>query len=133
MPELSLKLGRVSASVPAARRSAVTLITDGPAAGRANAQTRHIHSDIQRPALTVIGVDQETAAALSEMVELADTFPGQFKPEFELGYSAGVAEGADRWYVRFEGDIRENEFTVTGRTAAEALRMAMREAQGRIP
>jgi len=29
---------------------------------------------------------------------------------------------AKRWYVRFEGDIRDNEFTVLGHTAADALR-----------
>lgn len=46
------------------------------------------------------------AAALRAMVDLADAFPGQFKPEFELGYWAGVAGDAERWYVRFEGDIR---------------------------
>ena len=78
-------------------------------------------------------MDEDTANALSEMVELAENFPGQFKPEFELGYWAGVTEGAERWYVRFEGDIRDNEFTVRGRTAAEVLRLAAREAQARIP
>ncbi|WP_432881117.1 hypothetical protein ACQPYH_36695 [Kribbella sp. CA-245084] len=78
-------------------------------------------------------MDDETAAALRELVEIADGIPGQFKPEFELGYWAGVAEGAERWYVRFEGDIRDNEFTVLGHSAAETLRLAAREAQARIP
>ena len=78
-------------------------------------------------------MDDETAAALREMVELADSFPGQFKPEFELGYWAGVSEDAERWYVRFEGDIRDNEFMVLGHSPAEALRLAAREAQNRIP
>jgi hypothetical protein len=78
-------------------------------------------------------VDEETATALREMVDLAENFPGQFKPEFELGYWAGVPEGAERWYVRFEGDIRDSEFTVLGHSAAEALRLAARDAQARIP
>jgi hypothetical protein len=65
------------------------------------------------------------------MVELSEGFPGQFKPEFELGYWAGVSEGSERWYVRFEGDIRDNEFTVLGHSAAEALRLAAREARDR--
>jgi hypothetical protein len=78
-------------------------------------------------------VDEETATALQELVDLAESFPGQFKPEFELGYWAGVAEGAERWYVRFEGDIRDNEFTVLAHTAAEALRLATHEARTRIP
>lgn len=78
-------------------------------------------------------VDDETATALRELVDLADNFPGQFKPEFELGYWAGVSEGAERWYVRFEGDIRDSEFTVLGHSAAETLRLAAREAHARIP
>lgn len=78
-------------------------------------------------------VDEDTASALQEMVDCAESFPGQFKPEFELGYWAGVKDGAERWYVRFEGDIVDNEFTVLGHTAAEALRLAIREAQARIP
>ena len=78
-------------------------------------------------------VDDETATALRELVDLADNLPGQFKPEFELGYWAGVSEGAERWYVRFEGDIRDSEFTVLDRSAAETLRLAAREAQARIP
>ena len=78
-------------------------------------------------------MEDETAAALRELVELADDFPGRFKPEFELGYWAGVSEGAERWYVRFEGDIRDSEFTVLGHSAAETLRLAAREVQARIP
>jgi hypothetical protein len=74
-------------------------------------------------------VHEDTATALRELVELADNFPGQFKPEFELGYWAGVAEGAQQWYVRFEGDIRDNEFTVLGHSAAEALLAAAHRAR----
>ena len=40
---------------------------------------------------------------------------------------------AKRWYVRFEGDIRDNEFTVLGHTAADALRSATREAHSAPP
>lgn len=80
---------------------------------------------------TVSLVDADTVSALREMVELADHLPGQFKPEFELGYWAGVAEDAERWYVRFEGDIRDSEFTVLGHSAAEALRKAAREVKDR--
>jgi hypothetical protein len=78
-------------------------------------------------------VDEETATALQEMVDLAENFPGQFKPEFELGYWAGVSAGAERWFVRFEGDIQGGEFTVLGHSAAEVLRLAAREAQARVP
>ncbi|MGH8893221.1 MAG: hypothetical protein ACRDWY_07935 [Actinomycetes bacterium] len=78
-------------------------------------------------------MDEDTMSALREMVEMADAFPGGFKPEFELGYWAGVVGNAERWYVRFEGDIRDNDFTVLGHTAAEALRRAMTEARERIP
>jgi hypothetical protein len=53
--------------------------------------------------------------------------------EFELGYWARVQDGAERWYVQFEGDISDNEFTVLGHTAADALRTAAREAQSRVP
>lgn len=67
------------------------------------------------------------------MVEVVDTFPGAFRAEFELGYWAGVAEDAQRWYVRFGGDIRDDEFTVLGHSAAEALRTAAHEAVARIP
>ena len=77
-------------------------------------------------------MDHDTATALREMVDLADHFPGQHKPEFELGYWAGVQDGAEQWYVRFEGDIRDNEFTVLGHTAADALRTAAREARSRV-
>lgn len=77
-------------------------------------------------------MEDDTAMALREMVDLADHFPGQFKPEFELGYWAGVQDGAERWYVRFEADIRDNEFTVLGHTAADALRTATREARSRV-
>lgn len=69
----------------------------------------------KRRCLSYLGArGQDTAAALRELVDLAESLPGQFKPEFELGYWAGVSEGAERWYVRFEGDIRDNEFTVLG-------------------
>lgn len=78
-------------------------------------------------------MDEDTAQALAELVELADGYPGQFKPEFELGYWAGVERGSERWYVRFEGDIRDDEFTVLGRSAAEALRLAISEARDRLP
>ena len=67
------------------------------------------------------------------MVNCADAFPGQFKRELELGYSAVVNDPAERWYVRLEGDIVDNEFTVLSRTAAEALRLTIREAQARTP
>lgn len=53
------------------------------------------------------------------------------KPEFELGYWAGVSTDAESWYVRFEGDIRGGEFTVLGHSAAEVLLNAAREAQAR--
>jgi hypothetical protein len=78
-------------------------------------------------------VDESTASALRELVELADNLPGQFKPEFELGYWAGVVDSAERWYVRFEGDIRDSEFTMLGHSAAEALRNAAREVRVRAP
>ena len=44
-------------------------------------------------------MDDDTAAALRDLVDLAETFPGAFKPEFELGYWAGVTDGAEPWYV----------------------------------
>lgn len=77
-------------------------------------------------------VDDVTATALREMVDLTDDFPDQFKPEFEPGYWARVQDGAERWYVQFEGDISDNEFTVLGHTAADAVRTAAREAQSRV-
>ena len=73
--------------------------------------------------------DDDTTA-LDELVALAENLPGQFRPEFELGYWAGVS-GAESWYVRFEGDIEDTEFTVLGFTAAEALQKAAAEAQRR--
>jgi hypothetical protein len=82
---------------------------------------------------TVTSVDEDTAAPLRDMVNLAENIPGQFRPEFALGYWAGVQVGAERWFVHFEGDIRESEFTVLGRSAAEALRIAAREVTARIP
>lgn len=75
-------------------------------------------------------MDQDTAAALADLVALAESLPGQFQPEFELGYWAGVTE-AEPWYVRFEGDIKGTEFMVLGLTAAEALRKAAGEARRR--
>ena len=75
-------------------------------------------------------MSDDDAAALRELVALADSLPGQFRPEFELGYWAGVS-GAEAWYVRFEGDIEDTEFTVLGFTAAEALRRAAVEASRR--
>lgn len=78
-------------------------------------------------------MDLETTAAPHEMAELAESFPGAFKPAFELGYWAGVSEGAERWYVRFEGDIRDTQFTVLGYTAAEALRKRRRRREGAVP
>ena len=70
-------------------------------------------------------MDDETAAALRDLVALADSLAGQFRPEFDLGYWSGV-EGAEPWYVRFEGDIKDTEFTVLGlhgsRGAAEGGR-----------
>ncbi len=75
-------------------------------------------------------MDGDDATALRELVAMADNLPGQFRPEFELGYWAGVTE-AEPWYVRFEGDIEDTEFTVLGFTAAEALRKAAAEAQRR--
>lgn len=75
-------------------------------------------------------VNEETAAALQHLVEVADALPGAFRPEFDLGYWSGVS-GAEPWYVRFEGDIEGTEFTVLGFTAAEALRKAAVEARSR--
>ena len=72
-------------------------------------------------------MDDETATALRHLVALADSLQGRFRPEFDLGYWSGV-EGAEPWYVRFEGDIEGTEFTVVGFTAAEALRKAAEEA-----
>lgn len=72
-------------------------------------------------------MNDETAAALRDLVALADSLPGEFRPEFDLGYWSGV-QGAEPWYVRFEGDIEDTEFTVLGFTAAEALRRAAEEA-----
>jgi hypothetical protein len=43
-------------------------------------QSWHVRSGYLDP------VDEETATALREMVDFAENFPGQFKPEFELGY-----------------------------------------------
>ena len=57
--------------------------------------------------------DDDTAAALRDVVALADALPGQFRPEFELGYCSGVT-GAESWYVRLEGDIEAAEFTMLG-------------------
>lgn len=73
-----------------------------------------------------------TSDALHELVILSDAYPGQFRPEFDLGYWSGVQSGSDRWYVRFEADIADNEFTVTGATAEAALRSAIAEAQSRV-
>jgi hypothetical protein len=73
-------------------------------------------------------MEDDTAAALRELVQLADTMPGQFRPEFDLGYRSGVSDDAESWYVRFEGDIEGTEFTVLGFTAAQALRKASEEA-----
>lgn len=77
-------------------------------------------------------VDEDAAQALQDLVDFADGFAGQFKPEFELGYWAGVEPGAECWYLRFEGDIRDNEFTVLGHSATEVLRLAFSEARDRI-
>lgn len=88
-----------------------------------------------RPAhllLYVHPMDSDTAAALQAMVDLVEELPGQFRPEFELGYWGGAADGGERWYVRFEGDIRDNEFAVLGHSAAEALRKAAHEALQRV-
>jgi hypothetical protein len=60
-------------------------------------------------------MDEDTAAALRDMVHLAKNIPGLFRPEFALGYWAGVQESAERWFVHFEGDIRDSEFTVCRR------------------
>ena len=49
-------------------------------------------------------MDDDTATALREMVDLAERFPGAFRPEFELGH-----------------------------TAADALRTAAHEARTRVP
>lgn len=68
-------------------------------------------------------MDDDTAAALRDLVALADALPGQFRSEFDLGYWSGVT-GAESWYVRFEGDVEGTEFTVLGFTAAKALRSA---------
>ena len=38
---------------------------------------------------------------------------------------------AERWYVRFEGDIEDTEFVVMGFTATEALQKAAAEAKRR--
>jgi hypothetical protein len=91
------------------------------------------HSTGSRRPTTLTVVDENTESALRQLVEIADNLPGQFKPEFELGYWAGVSDGAENWYVRFEGDIRDTEFTVLGHSAAEALRDAAREVLSRLP
>lgn len=83
--------------------------------------------------LSYVRFVDDTATALQEMVDLANHFPGQYAPEFELGYWAGVRDGAERWYVHFEGDIHGDEFTVLGHTAADALRAAVGEAKKRAP
>lgn len=76
--------------------------------------------------------------ALDQLVETANTLPGAFRPEFELGYWAGVDPAeADPWYVRFEGDIMgddgSEEFVLTGRTPTEVLARAHEEAWRRVP
>lgn len=76
-------------------------------------------------------MDDETAPALAELVTLANELPGAFRPEFELGYWSGVVDGAEPWYVHFEGDIEGTEFMVMGLTATEALRKAAAEAKRR--
>jgi len=48
-------------------------------------------------------MDSDVGAALEALVRLANRLPGQFRPEFELGYWSGVAEGKERWFVRFRG------------------------------
>jgi hypothetical protein len=75
--------------------------------------------------------------ALARLVATAATLPGQFRPEFELGHWSGVADGADAWYVSFEGDIDGDdggsEFTITGPTAQDVLVRAADEAWRRVP
>src|SRR5689334_24746139 len=43
----------------------------------------------------------ETAAALQEIVDLAENFPGQFMPEFELGYRARSEEHTSELQSQF--------------------------------
>jgi hypothetical protein len=75
--------------------------------------------------------------ALAHLVQVASELPGAFRPEFELGHWSGVDEGADSWYVRFEGDILgddgESQFLVTGRSAQDVLLRAAEEALRRVP
>jgi hypothetical protein len=74
--------------------------------------------------------------ALAALVDTADTLPGAFRPEFSLTYWSGVADGADAWSCRFEGDIEGDdgsEFFITGQSAAEVLRKASEEAWRRVP
>lgn len=73
-------------------------------------------------------MDDDTGVALQDLVLLADSLPGEFRPEFELGYWSGVSDGAESWCVRFEGDMQGTEFTVLGFTAAQALRKSGEEA-----
>jgi hypothetical protein len=45
-------------------------------------------------------VDDDTAAALRDLVALADALPGQFRPEFDLGYWFGVTgQSLGTWAV----------------------------------
>ena len=76
-------------------------------------------------------MDEATATALRELVDLAETMPGGFRPEFELGYWAGVTD-ADAWYVRFEGDISDGEILITAHSASEALRRAIEEVRSQV-
>ena len=48
-------------------------------------------------------------------------------------FRAGVTEGADCWWVRFEADIHDGSLFVTALTATEALDKARSEAISRIP
>jgi hypothetical protein len=63
----------------------------------------------------------DTEAALKRLVDLAEEMSGQFKPEFELGYWAGVPASAECWWVRFEGDIRGCELVTDHRSLSDFL------------
>jgi hypothetical protein len=79
---------------------------------------------------------EDIAAALAALVETAETLPGTYRPEFTLGYWAGVTAGAEAWSCKFEGDILGDDgdsFFVLGHTAAEVLHRASDEAWRRVP
>ena len=75
----------------------------------------------------------EAMDELIELIELIETMPGAFHGEFQLGYWGGLTKGTDAWSVRFEADIVDTEFFLTGSTPSAVLRDALEEAKRRIP